>query len=775
MDVEHARPAKRRHLVVEERQRAVRACVECRRLKEKCEDGMPCRRCRHLRRPCDFNHMPATVDKRAPDFAGSLRDLMDRLRYMGFILKHHFPHLALDIDSLRRTCDTLSAQNSRLDQSEITAEMLELSGNVQLSDSPGIEDENCTIDSVDDTTVHYSGEFSHWNFSMHIKRNIDDLMARSNVPSLDHANRVPDFIRVGEADPGSASISEIVGVFPPRSVATFLIDVFFKHATSFYYFTDRGSLDGILDHIYENRAGLRSKDVTPSCLVLMVLAVGTQYVHLESPEKDSRRVNGILSNSKEHKSWELDIGSAFYRQVAKLLSEVIHSGSLLSVQVFLLLGLYCLPLDASGLSYVYFNLAVKVAIQNGMHRRVSRSIFHAKNKEIRRRIWWTAYCMERKIGIYHGRPASINPSDIDADIPQSPDGNNISNDSFDASGLLESIDLTRQAEAFLQEISRLRTCERSEIGTILSRIKLMKTNLRGSWVPPCKEAQSASTANRVEQPISRAKMHSRLECCLLHMFIGRPFILAHRQRRADVIAPQASEASRTKAVESHMQWDFLVQDCIAAAKEVISCCHGLQIGGMGLAKSSYTEYSSCRASLLVLIAYSICYRTNEFSNTLRRGLDAIREMASVGDSARSEVCLLERLESALHRLHVFDPIPTEPKVTAAKDPAEDGYEGFVNWYTRLGVSSNSRTGPSTQHGEVEQGAKAQTRELSQQAGPSIHDPVVTVMPDDTSMDIYPFDFDLLHTDANAAFFTPDFNEIGNSERELFPNLFWMPN
>ncbi|KZM21391.1 DNA binding [Ascochyta rabiei] len=715
MDVEHARPAKRRHLVVEERQRAVRACVECRRLKEK-------------------------FDKRAPDFAGSLRDLMDRLRYMGFILKHHFPHLALDIDSLR-------------------PEMLELSGNVQLSDSPGIEDENCTIDSVDDTTVHYSGEFSHWNFSMHIKRNIDDLMARSNVPSLDHANRVPDFIRVGEADPGSASISEIVGVFPPRSVATFLIDVFFKHATSFYYFTDRGSLDGILDHIYENRAGL----------------LGTQYVHLESPEKDSRRVNGILSNSKEHKSWELDIGSAFYRQVAKLLSEVIHSGSLLSVQVFLLLGLYCLPLDASGLSYVYFNLAVKVAIQNGMHRRVSRSIFHAKNKEIRRRIWWTAYCMERKIGIYHGRPASINPSDIDADIPQSPDGNNISNDSFDASGLLESIDLTRQAEAFLQEISRLRTCERSEIGTILSRIKLMKTNLRGSWVPPCKEAQSASTANRVEQPISRAKMHSRLECCLLHMFIGRPFILAHRQRRADVIAPQASEASRTKAVESHMQWDFLVQDCIAAAKEVISCCHGLQIGGMGLAKSSYTEYSSCRASLLVLIAYSICYRTNEFSNTLRRGLDAIREMASVGDSARSEVCLLERLESALHRLHVFDPIPTEPKVTAAKDPAEDGYEGFVNWYTRLGVSSNSRTGPSTQHGEVEQGAKAQTRELSQQAGPSIHDPVVTVMPDDTSMDIYPFDFDLLHTDANAAFFTPDFNEIGNSERELFPNLFWMPN
>lgn len=206
---------------------------------------------------------------------------------------------------------------------------------------------------------------------------------------------MPDFIRVGVADPGSASISEIVAILPPRSVATFLMNVFFKHATSFYYYVDRGWLDGILDHIYANMAGLRSKDVTPLCLVLMVLAVGTQYVHLESPEKNGRRISSFSSNSEAPNSWELDIGTAFYRQVAKLLSEVIHSGSLLSVQVFLLLGLYCLPLDASGLSYIYLNLAVKVAIQNGMHRKVSRSAFDAKNKELRRRIWWTAYCMER--------------------------------------------------------------------------------------------------------------------------------------------------------------------------------------------------------------------------------------------------------------------------------------------------------------------------------------------------------------------------------------------
>jgi hypothetical protein len=68
---------------------------------------------------------------------------------------------------------------------------------------------------------------------------------------------------------------------------------------------------------------------------------------------------------------------------------------MLSVQVFLLLGLYSLPIDASGLGYIYLNLAIKVAIQNGMHRRVSRGDFDVTTKEIRRYIWWTAYCMER--------------------------------------------------------------------------------------------------------------------------------------------------------------------------------------------------------------------------------------------------------------------------------------------------------------------------------------------------------------------------------------------
>ena len=215
--------------------------------------------------------------------------------------------------------------------------------------------------------------------------------------SLNQVNRIPDFIRVAEADPDSTSIQELVAILPPRPVATFLINAFFKHATSFYYFVDQVWLDGTLDRLYSDTVELCSKDVTQSCLVLMVLAVGTQYAHLDSKQKHTRRSTDSSLHSKTTDAWELEVGAAFYRQVAKLISEVIHSGSVLSVQVFLLLGLYYLPLDASGLGYIYLNLAIKIAIQNGLHRDVSRSIFHADTKEFRRRIWWTTYSMERSI------------------------------------------------------------------------------------------------------------------------------------------------------------------------------------------------------------------------------------------------------------------------------------------------------------------------------------------------------------------------------------------
>jgi hypothetical protein len=84
---------------------------------------------------------------------------VEQLRCMSCVLKYHFPHFALDLDSLRRTCESLSTQNPPPDRNETTLALPELSGiakpsdDARLSENPRIENQDCTIDLIDDTTV----------------------------------------------------------------------------------------------------------------------------------------------------------------------------------------------------------------------------------------------------------------------------------------------------------------------------------------------------------------------------------------------------------------------------------------------------------------------------------------------------------------------------------------------------------------------------------------------------------------------------------------------
>jgi hypothetical protein len=145
-------------------------------------------------------------------------------------------------------------------------------------------------------------------------------------------------------------------------------------------------------------------------------------------------------------------------------------------------------------------------------------------------------------------------------------------------------------------------------------------------------------------------MHVRLEYCLVRLFVGRPFLL-HRssQPRADASPESETNCTTTNKKPTSRRLE-LVNDCVSAAQEALDICQLLRDNTPGLARASYIEYSSCRASLLVLIACSIQDDTCQFHDLLQRGLDMICEMSAAGDSARSEVSLIESLERALQLL-----------------------------------------------------------------------------------------------------------------------------
>jgi len=126
----------------------------------------------------------------------------------------------------------------------------------------------------------------------------------------------------------------------------------------------------------------------------MVFAIGTQFAHFSSQDgqitlSKSRNVVPESSSSPDD-----DTAINFYHAAVNLIPDVISLASIESVQAFLLLGVYSLPIDAAGLSFTYLGIAIKMAVQNGMHRKYSRGL-DARTIELRNRIWWTTYTLEK--------------------------------------------------------------------------------------------------------------------------------------------------------------------------------------------------------------------------------------------------------------------------------------------------------------------------------------------------------------------------------------------
>ncbi|RDW92696.1 transcription factor domain-containing protein [Aspergillus mulundensis] len=740
MDTSEPVTVKRRR-TREDRRRTARACDRCRRLKERCEGGIPCSRCMHLHRTCEFKRLLSVVDHdRAPGPLptestapsspdANVPELLERVMYMENILKHKFDGIDLDIDSLRRMSRALDEyeQNSTLAP----------------PDEDPIEEEVCTIDPVEDTTTHYSGEFSYWNFSMRVKRHIEDRMQAQDPL------QVSNYWRAEQLHSGTNSIAAAISCCPPRHIADFLIKVFFKHAET-YYVIDKNWLVEKVDALYNDPGRFGNKGASVVSVILTVFAIATQYAYLDSPGQKSTEFS------------EDALGTMFYQQAIRLLPEIIEASSLESVQACLLFAIYALPLDASGLGYIYITLTNRLGMQNGMHRKYTGTGLSAAMIETRNRVWWTAYTIERKISIFHGRPLSTHRFDVDAPLPTPREDLHSDGPISTISYMAASIQLTRRLEDLCQEMFLLRTRPKHERSAVLSRLVTGKTDLDAWWNMLPDEMQNVLPSQHTN---FRAGIHLRLEYCLVSMFIGRPLLLNRISSRSAPTSPENSNSGGhpedTGAVKANKQASYrqqLVDSCIESAKEALRLCGVLRNHGPGLARASYIEYSSCRASLLVLIARSIQDQSSEFRRELREGLEMVREMAASGESARSEVALLESLERALGRLNC--PNSTENRETSETRPASD-YEGFKNWETlwKSGGSSLSESSaglpagqwtlsPSGAHWGSSLAQRTQTGPFSSTVDhnenlPDLHSP--------HSFDTLPFDNGDLHLDPELRF------------------------
>lgn len=155
-------------------------CDGCRRVKEKCEGGVPCRRCLRYRRQCNFTHIDHNEKGRSSSVSyvpvlsesgakaddsneGRLLDRAashsrheiaeaERVHYMERILSYYVPGITFDIQSLRQVAEDLKSKH-RDSESDVVSTKMDAN---ELEDL-AIDEEDFTIKALPDNTTRKFG------------------------------------------------------------------------------------------------------------------------------------------------------------------------------------------------------------------------------------------------------------------------------------------------------------------------------------------------------------------------------------------------------------------------------------------------------------------------------------------------------------------------------------------------------------------------------------------------------------------------------------------
>ncbi|KAK7224688.1 hypothetical protein V2G26_012691 [Clonostachys chloroleuca] len=191
---------------------------------------------------------------------------------------------------------------------------------------------------------------------------------------------------------------------PADGVVTALID---------NYFSDTGLLFPYLhEESFRNTyAQLKSNAVAISRtwlgLLNMVLAIATHAS--TSPISDAE-----IRSEK---------AGQFYRRANSLCNDhVMNGASLEIVQYLLLVSQYRQGTKSSAQTWATHGLAVKVALQLGLHSSEALKKFSPLEREIRKRTWFGCIVLDRTLSMTLGRPASIPQSYSRLELPSYYDG-----------------------------------------------------------------------------------------------------------------------------------------------------------------------------------------------------------------------------------------------------------------------------------------------------------------------------------------------------------------
>lgn len=148
------------------------------------------------------------------------------------------------------------------------------------------------------------------------------------------------------------------------------------------------------------------------------VATGQYHKHPRSPWRVTYYMALAIGHWASSSEIEHSKTSYYTAARASMSLHMLESGTVETVQAFLLMGNYLQMVNRTNTGYNFVGLAYRMAIGLGLHREFSST--GAKNTighERRRQLFWTIYCFESGFNITTGRPPTMTDGLIDIKLP----------------------------------------------------------------------------------------------------------------------------------------------------------------------------------------------------------------------------------------------------------------------------------------------------------------------------------------------------------------------
>ncbi|OQE27065.1 hypothetical protein PENFLA_c006G05819 [Penicillium flavigenum] len=444
-----------------------------------------------------------------------------------------------------------------------------------------------------------------------------------------------------------ARLHAAIDAFPPRPIADFLLSVFIKHATDTFFYFDQDQILSEIDQFYNHTTSPLRSDLSFVCLVMATFALGSQWTPLERPDESA------VSLHRDND----DLGQVFYTHAKTLIPDLIDRPCLRSIQAPFLLGVYLMPASAIGSSYVYMGLALRKALAFDLHLNPEDQAVDDREREVRCRLWWSIYSLERCTTVKLNRPRSIDANVVKVPHP-SP---------LPALDCLQRYNNIQFQMAYTRLIKILDRTAEPCVGTAAegqSECEALASDLR-QWK---KSLPLDFKLDNMDPEDSRYRT-------IFHLYLNYYYATSLRRHMVPTSRPpDPSEATLRQS-----------RYCAKAGRKLLLLFENLT-RTRNITRFSFTDFQGCSIATIVTLVAGITERDSGYNSRVKFGLDCLRKMATGNMTAKLGVKFVEAVQSitdeAAEKLHRASSMLSERQDVQASASASD-YNQWAEWLTRL--------------------------------------------------------------------------------------------